>query len=107
MDMKVNKGHTLTSVEDSGEKPPFAKLAELIGSRARVSCIHTNKKRHRFAIPPCGRLSPPIKNFKDSIEALPPNEGSYHGVLVPVDFDWFSNEFRHGTGLKSMGLRPR
>jgi hypothetical protein len=106
MDMKVNKGHALTSVEDSREKPPFAKLAELIGSRARVSCIHTDKKTHLLAIPPCGRFSPPVKDFEDSIEALSPNEGGYHGVLVPVDFDWFSNELRHGTDLKFMGLRP-
>jgi hypothetical protein len=69
---------TATSIEDSGEKPPFPELVKLISPGARVLCIHTDEKTHRFAIPPIGRFSPPTGNIENSIETLPPNEGSYY-----------------------------
>ena len=33
-----------------------------------------------------------MDNFKDSIETLFPYEGSYHRILILVDFNWFTND---------------
>jgi hypothetical protein len=72
------KPMTAASIEDSREKPPFPELIKLISPGARVLCIHTNEKAHRFAIPPLGRFSPTTDDIKDSIETLPPDEGNYY-----------------------------
>jgi len=61
-------------------------------SRCSSFCIHTDEKTHRLGIPPFGRLSSPMDNFKDSIETLSPYEGSYHRILILVDFNWFTND---------------
>ena len=89
------KPMTAASIEDSGEKPPFPELIKLISPGARVLCIHTDEKTHRFAIPPVGRFSPPTDNIEDSIETLSPDEGIYYRAVVLVDFDRFINEPGH------------
>jgi hypothetical protein len=94
------KPMTTTSIEDSGEKPLSPKLIKLISSSARVLCIHTDEKTHRFTIPPFRRFSPPTNNIKDSIEPLPPNEGSYYRIVVLMDFDWLINKPGHGIDSK-------
>ena len=92
---------TTASVEDSGDKPPFPELIKLISPGARVLCIHTDEKTHRFAIPPVGRFSPPTDNIDDSIETLSPDEGIYYRAVVLVDFDRFINEPGHGIDSKT------
>jgi len=92
---------TAASIEDSGEKPPFPELIKLISPGARVLCIHTDEKTHRFAIPPVGRFSPPTDNIEDSIEALPPDEGSHYRAVVLVDFDRFINQPGHVIDSKA------
>ena len=95
------KPMTAASVEDSGEKPPFPKLVKLISPGAGVLCIHTDEKTHRFAIPPVGRFSPPTDNIENSIETLPPDEGSYYRIVALVDFDRFINKPGHGIDSKT------
>jgi hypothetical protein len=92
MDMEVDKTHCPDLIEGSGDKPLFPNLAQLIDTAARIYCIYTKEKAHFFFIPPLRGFSPPIKNLFDSIEALSPDEGGYHGILVLVDFDWFPDE---------------
>jgi hypothetical protein len=94
------KPMTATSIEDSGEKPPFPELIKLISPGARVLCIHTDEKTHRFAVPPVGRFSPPADNIENSIETLSPDEGIYYRAVVLVDFDRFINKFGHGIDSK-------
>jgi hypothetical protein len=90
--MEVNKAHCLALVEDSGDKPVFAELIKLIYAIAGVSRTYTKEKAHFFFIPPLSGLSPRIKNLLDSVEALSPDEGGYHGILVLVDSDGFPDE---------------
>ena len=92
---------TAASIKDSGEKPPFPELVKLISPGARVLCIHTDEKAHRFTVPPVGRFSPPTDNIKDSIETLSPDEGVYYRVAVLVDFDRFINKLGHGIDSKT------
>ena len=94
------KPMTTASIEDSGEKPLCPKLIKLISSGAGVLCIHTDEKTHRFAVPPFGRFSPPTDNIEDSIETLPPNEGSYYGIIALINFDRFINKPGHGIDSK-------
>ena len=94
------KSMTATSIEDSGDKPLSPKLIKLISPGARVLCIHTDAKTHRFTVPPFGRFSPPTDNIKDSVETLPPDEGSYYRIVVLVNFDRFINKLGHGIDSK-------
>jgi hypothetical protein len=91
---------TTASVKDSGEKPLSPELIELISPGARVLCIHTDEKTHRFTVPPLGRFSPPTDNIENSIETLSPDEGSYCRAAVLVDFDRFINKSGHGIDSK-------
>jgi hypothetical protein len=88
------------SIENSGEEPPFPELIKLISPGARVLCIHTYEKTHRFAIPPVGRFSPPADNIENSIKTLPPDEGGYPRTVDLVDFDRFINKPGHGIDSK-------
>ena len=92
MDVKVNKSHRSTLIEDSGEKPILPEVAKLIDTGAGVPCVYTKEKTHCFFVPPLRRFSPPVKNLQDSIETPSPYEGSYHGILVLMDSDWFTDE---------------
>ena len=94
------KPMTTTSIKDSGEKPLLSELIKLISSGARVLRIHTDEKAHRFTVPPVRRFSPPANNIKDSIETLPPDEGSYYRAVVLMDFDRFINKLGHGIDSK-------
>ena len=100
MDMEVNKTHLSASIEDSGEKPLFPKLAKLIGAGAAASRIYPKEKRHCFFVPPLRRFSPTVENLQHSIETLSPYESSYSRILVAMDFDRFINELRHGAILE-------
>ena len=91
---------TAASIEDSGEKPPFPELIKLISPGARILCINTDEKTHRFAIPPVGGFSPTTDNIEDSIETLSPDEGIYYRAFALVDFDRFINEPGHGMTPK-------
>jgi hypothetical protein len=95
------KPMTAASIEDSGEKPPFPELIKLISPGARVLCIHTDEKTRRFTIPPVGRFSPPTDNIENSIETLSPDEGIYYRAVILMDFDRFTNKFRHGIDSKT------
>ena len=90
--MEVDKAHCTDLIEDSGEEPIFPDPVKLVDAIAGVSCIYTKEKAHIFLIPPLRRFSPRIKDLPDSIEALSPDEGCYHGSLVLVDFYGFPDE---------------
>jgi hypothetical protein len=92
---------TAASIEDSGEKPPFPELIKLVSPGARVLCVHTDEKTHRFAIPPVGRFSPPTDNIDDSIETPSPDEGIYYRAVVLVDLNRFINQPGHGIDSKA------
>ena len=95
------KPMTAASIEDSGEKPLSPELIKLVSPGARVLCIHTDEKTHRFTIPPLGRFSPPTDNIKDSVETLPPDEGSYYRIVALVDLDWFIDKPGHSIDSKT------
>jgi hypothetical protein len=95
MDMKVNKIHSNTLIENSAEEPLLTQPVKLVSPHSGVFGINSHEETHGFTLPPLSRLTPPAENFNHLIETLPPDKGGHTGSFSlkwtftgpPMSFD--------------------